>query len=217
MNRFLKILPWLLIIVAIGAACLFYSSNKSKDEELAKLRPQAEEVSQLKRENAELQKLPNQSDEVARLKKENADLLKLRNEARRARDEKKQTTSYLQTVQAKAQQAEAQVQAQATRAAQQQQAQLQISGQNLIAGGQRQDARASQRNACINCLRQIDGAKQQWALENKKTEQAVPTANDIAPYLKDSIVPKCPAGGVYSINSVAVDPTCSIPGHQLPK
>src|SRR5438477_12065760 len=27
----------------------------------------------------------------------------------------------------------------------------------------------SQRNACINNLRQIDGAKQQWALENHKT------------------------------------------------
>ena len=32
----------------------------------------------------------------------------------------------------------------------------------------------SQMNACINNLRQIDGAKQQWALENKVTGAATP-------------------------------------------
>ena len=31
----------------------------------------------------------------------------------------------------------------------------------------------SQTNACINNLRQIDGAKQQWALENRKVDTDV--------------------------------------------
>ena len=41
----------------------------------------------------------------------------------------------------------------------------------------------SQMNACINNLRQIDGAKQQWALENKVNQTATPQASDIQPYL----------------------------------
>ena len=38
-------------------------------------------------------------------------------------------------------------------------------------------------SACINNLRQIDGAKQQWALENKKEGSAMPSFSDIGPYL----------------------------------
>src|SRR4029079_3450231 len=41
----------------------------------------------------------------------------------------------------------------------------------------------SQKNACINNLRQIDGAKQQWALETKAAANASPAATDIQPYL----------------------------------
>lgn len=74
-------------------------------------------------------------------------------------------------------------------------------------------------NACINNLRQIDGAKNQWALENDKTNGAPVTEADIKPYLKlDANVEflKCPAGGTYTIGRVGENPTCSVPGHQLP-
>ena len=37
-------------------------------------------------------------------------------------------------------------------------------------------------NPCINNLRQIDGAKQQWALENSK-EHGEPNWADVRPYL----------------------------------
>ncbi len=74
-----------------------------------------------------------------------------------------------------------------------------------------------QRNACINNLRAIDGAKQQWALEKNMPADAVPTVKDLLPYLKDGIFPVCPGGGTYSINSVEAVPTCSIPGHALPQ
>lgn len=72
----------------------------------------------------------------------------------------------------------------------------------------------AQMHACINDLRQIDGAKQQWALDNKKEPRDVPTSADLAPYLKGGM-PNCPAGGVYTINSVGTLPTCSIPTHKL--
>jgi hypothetical protein len=74
-----------------------------------------------------------------------------------------------------------------------------------------------QRNACINNLRQIDAAKQQWALEKNKRMNAVPAAEDLLPYLKDGVFPVCPAGGTYYIGSVAELPQCTVPGHVLPQ
>ena len=69
----------------------------------------------------------------------------------------------------------------------------------------------SQMNACINNLRQIDGAIQQWALEQKKDPAATVAETDITPFLKNSVV--CPSGGTtfadsYTISTVAVRPTC---------
>ena len=73
----------------------------------------------------------------------------------------------------------------------------------------------SQTNACINNLRQIDAAKQQWALENGKKSTDTPTKEDLMPYLRSW--PKCPAGGSYTIGTVGETPTCSIPKHVLPQ
>src|SRR5206468_9297075 len=69
----------------------------------------------------------------------------------------------------------------------------------------------SQKNACINNLRQIDGAIQQWALENKKDSAATVAFTDISGYLKNSVI--CPAGGTtfgnsYTIKDVATKPVC---------
>jgi chromosome segregation ATPase len=87
--------------------------------------------------------------------------------------------------------------------------------QQLQAEQQQQQA-AANANACINNLRQLDGAKQQWALDKGKTATDVPTAQDLLPYLKDGTFPVCPDGGTYSINAVGEFPTCSIAGHVLP-
>jgi general secretion pathway protein G len=72
----------------------------------------------------------------------------------------------------------------------------------------------SQRNACINNLRQLDAAKQEWALEKGKQSTDTPTMDDLKPYLRK--IPHCPAGGTYTINAVGQPPECSIPGHKLP-
>jgi outer membrane lipoprotein-sorting protein len=75
---------------------------------------------------------------------------------------------------------------------------------------------ASQRNACINNLRQIDAAKNEWALEKGKANGTLVTEADITPYIMGGVLPKCPAGGTYTIGKVGEKPTCSIPGHELP-
>jgi len=75
----------------------------------------------------------------------------------------------------------------------------------------------SQTQACINNLRQIDSAKQQWALENKKPISAPVSPQDIQPYLPNNALPVCPLGGLYALHTVGLLPTCSIPGHVLPQ
>ncbi len=77
----------------------------------------------------------------------------------------------------------------------------------------------SQKNACINNLRQIDGAIQQWALENNKSASATVTSGNVTPYLGRGSAgqyPTCPAGGTYTISTVNAKPTCGISGHTLP-
>ena len=74
----------------------------------------------------------------------------------------------------------------------------------------------AERNVCISNLRQISAAKAAWALDNNKTADAVPTAQDLLMYFPDGVFPACPSGGVYTINSMSAAPTCSIPGHALP-
>ena len=73
----------------------------------------------------------------------------------------------------------------------------------------------SQMNACINNLRQVDGAKQQWALETKQATNATPAYSDISAYLKNAV--SCPAAGTdtsfsgsYTIGNVSTLPTCNI-------
>jgi hypothetical protein len=78
-------------------------------------------------------------------------------------------------------------------------------------------ARASaMKNVCVNQLREIDAAKEQWALEKTKEPSDLPQANELLPYLRGrAALPSCPAGGSYSINSVDTLPTCSVPDHEL--
>ena len=73
----------------------------------------------------------------------------------------------------------------------------------------------AQQNSCINNLRQIDGAKSQWALENKKVDADDVTTTDVAPYLKGGAIPACPANGTYSVSKVSSDPACTVTGHTL--
>ena len=79
----------------------------------------------------------------------------------------------------------------------------------------------SQKNACINNLRQIDGALQQYALENKTA--AVPAAGALEPYLGKGTAgtwPTCPTdAGTYVLPATfALSPTCpnAALGHVLP-
>ena len=77
----------------------------------------------------------------------------------------------------------------------------------------------SQTNACIANLKQIEGAKASWALENKKVGTDVPGTTDLYgsdKYVRDE--PSCPASFSYTIGTVNTKSVCSAPaasGHTL--
>jgi competence protein ComGC len=63
------------------------------------------------------------------------------------------------------------------------------------------------RSACPNNLRQIDGAKEQWAPDHKKTQTDIPTWDDLVgsdEYIK--VQPWCPGNGSYTINNMTQKP-----------
>jgi len=66
----------------------------------------------------------------------------------------------------------------------------------------------AQQKACINNLRQIDGAKEQWALENRKFQGDAVVDTEVDGYMKGSTRLVCPAGGTYSYGAIGRAPTC---------
>jgi hypothetical protein len=69
--------------------------------------------------------------------------------------------------------------------------------------------------ACLNNLRLIDSAKQQWALEQGKNADDSPTWDEMRPYVgrgSKGVLPECPSHGVYTLGRVGEKPRCSIHG-----
>jgi type II secretory pathway pseudopilin PulG len=67
----------------------------------------------------------------------------------------------------------------------------------------------AQHNAMINNLRMLEGAKEQWALENRKNSGDAVSESDVAPYLPGKKL-KPIAGEEYTINPVGTAPTAKI-------
>jgi len=73
------------------------------------------------------------------------------------------------------------------------------------------------KNACINNLRQLDGAKEQYMLEQNASAGAFVSLEQLTgpgSYIKQK--PECPANGVYTIGLVGEKPRCTVTGHELP-
>jgi prepilin-type N-terminal cleavage/methylation domain-containing protein len=76
----------------------------------------------------------------------------------------------------------------------------------------RESARA---RACVANLRQIDSAKEQYAMDQKLAQGSTMPALSVlcgtgtTTYIKGG-APECPASGTYAVNNLGTDPTCSI-------
>lgn len=73
----------------------------------------------------------------------------------------------------------------------------------------------AQTQACISNLRQIEGAKQQWAIESGVGSGSTPQWSDLVPnYIRST--PTCPAKGTYTIGNVDTNTTCNVTNHVIP-
>ncbi len=75
----------------------------------------------------------------------------------------------------------------------------------------------SRAKSCIANLKQIDSAKEQYAMDNKLNNGAAVTLADLVGangYIKST--PVCPSGGTYTVGAIGTAPTCDQPGHVLP-
>ena len=204
------ILPWILVIAFAASAGALYFSNSNKTAELAKAQEQVAQVDTLRGQVDELQKqATSQNDQIASMQKDNQELLRLRNQVRQVTDEKAQLIKQMQAAQSQADRSSAEVQQVQAQTAQKANA---IAEQRIMQMKQDQAVL----NTCINNLRMIDGAKQQWALEHQRTPDSVPSGPELAPYFPNNMIPQCPGGGRYSFNAVSTVPTCTIAGHALP-
>jgi hypothetical protein len=203
---------WLCLAVLVAGEVLLYRANQQRDEARVAL-VEARHEAQVARSSLDQFKASAaaaQGAEGDRLRRENQNLTQtitqLKTETNRLQQANRQLTQQLAAI---------------GETAQQQQALLQqwdaASRQARAAVQETQTQAVIERDACIANLKQIDAAKLQWALENNKAEDAIPTAQDLLPYFKNGVFPICPSGGSYTINSVGQAPTCSIPGHALPQ
>lgn len=77
--------------------------------------------------------------------------------------------------------------------------------------------------SCLAQLKQIQGANEMYALENKLTATNRISISDVSggadkfirPLINAELV--CPQGGTYSITTVGEPPRCSVQGHSLPE
>jgi hypothetical protein len=202
--------PYACLALMLVSEIFLFRANHERDKALADV---ATAQQQLHDTQAELDALKNssagaQAAEITSLHKQN-DLLtakssglqqnvdRLQQTVDRLQKESQQTAEHLTTARSALEMQQAHLQ------------QLQTEQQQAVA--------VANANACINNLRQIDAAKNQWALEKQKNAGDLPTVQDLAPYLRDGVLPVCPDGGTYTLNGAGLPPTCSIPGHVLPQ
>lgn len=203
---------WLCLVVLVVGEVMLFKANQQRDAarvERDTARHEAD-VARADLDQFKASAAAAQGAEGDRLRRENQNLIQTITQL-------KSETNRLQ----KSNQLMAQQLAALGETAQQQQERLQqweaAGRQARVAVQQSQSQSEIERAACIANLKQIDAAKLKWALVNNKTEDAIPTTQDLAPYFDNGLFPVCPSGGTYVINAVGQVPTCSIPGHALPQ
>ena len=71
----------------------------------------------------------------------------------------------------------------------------------------------SRAKSCTANMRQIETAKEQWAMDTKAAATATPVAADlVTEYMRgtEDTLPLCPSSGTYTIGNMNARPVCSI-------
>lgn len=209
------LLPWIVVVASLGGVVFLYSQNQKAQAELVTLRQGQEELTRLREQVAELEKVKVAEGELERFRKEAAEVYKLRNEVRQLQNEKNELAARSQTL------AQSPSDGGSLQQALQELQQLRSENEALRnasvkeGGPTVEQNLAAYKNECINNLRMIDGATQQWALENSKLPGDMPEYVALLQYLQNP--PVCPQGGSYTFAGVGKKPTCNMPEHKLPE
>lgn len=79
----------------------------------------------------------------------------------------------------------------------------------------RRNREVAQARSCVRNLRQIDSAKEQYAMDNRLAQgSTMPALSTFCgagttTYIKGG-APRCPRGGTYTVNDLGTNPACSI-------
>lgn len=79
-----------------------------------------------------------------------------------------------------------------------------------------QARQTGRKSSCIASLKAIETAKEQWAMDTKKSNGDAVGFTDLVGstlYLKST--PSCPASGTYTCNPIGTVPSCDTSGHLL--
>ena len=203
---------WLCLALLVVGEVMLYKANQQRDAAIVGMSEARHDADQARKnlEQFKASAAAAQGAEGDRLRKENQNLTQtitqLKKETNLLQQANRQLTQQLAAIGETSQQQQERLQQWEAASRQARADALQSQSQAVV-----------ERDACIANLKLIVAAKLQWALENNKAEDAIPTSQDLLPYFKDGIYPVCPSGGAYTINSVGQLPTCSIPRHALPQ
>ncbi|HSI72096.1 MAG TPA: hypothetical protein VK934_02880 [Fimbriimonas sp.] len=82
----------------------------------------------------------------------------------------------------------------------------------MVVGAMSEARQNSQKNTCISNLKQIESAKEQWAMVNKMGATDAPTEQMLVGDATSGFLnayPTCPTGGTYTIGNMSTRPTCT--------
>ncbi len=192
-------IPILLIVASLSWAGLSLSEHLKTTAEANQLSVLGGDLSKIRQRNLDLKAGSGLQAEVDRLKKENEGFDEAKKENEKVMAEKAETDK---------------------RVSELKKTQIEVRREKLASENQQLQQRtkeaqtaafAGTQQACFQMMKQIQGAKEQWALENRKDATGLPTAENLAAYLKGFQF-KCPGGGSHTINYVGQFPICSVHG-----
>ena len=76
---------------------------------------------------------------------------------------------------------------------------------------------SARQSSCIHNMKEIETAKEQWAMDTKRNNGDSAAFTDlVGPTLYLKSAPSCPSAGTYTVNPIGTVPACDVSGHSLP-